>query len=119
MDERRSGTFTQKISLIVLFIAGWGGLYVLADPVFTLHWWGQEVKFGGEGFSEQLKGAVVQTLLIGGWTSVLAYWIGASASDNKQRESAQRIAENTPVVTPADQIVPAAVAEVVKPKGKK
>lgn len=122
MEDRRSSTFTQKISLIVVAIAGWGGLYVLADPVFTLSWWGQQVKFGGEGFSEQLKGAVVQTLLIGGWTSVLAYWIGASASGAKQQESIARIAEGpiVPVVTPADPIVPAAVAETVKPaKGKK
>ena len=90
---------------------------MLADPVFTLSWWGQVVKLGGEGFSEQLKGAVVQTLLIGGWSAVLMYWIGASASGAKQQESAQRIAEGTPVVTPAR--VPAAVAETVKPKGKK
>lgn len=114
MDDRRSTTFTQKISLIVVAIAGWGGLYVIADPVFTIDLWGQQVKFGGEGFSEQLKGAVVQTLLIGGWTTVLSYWIGASASGAKQQESAQRIAEATPVVTPA--IVPAAVAETVKGK---
>ncbi len=122
MEERRSSTFTQKISLIVIFIAGWGGMWVLLDPVFTLSWWGQTVKVGGDGFSEQLKGAVVQTLLIGGWTTVLAYWIGASASGSKQQESIARIAEGTgvPVVTPAD-IVPAAVAEVIKPhpKGKK
>lgn len=115
MDERRSSTFTQKISLIVIIIAGCGGLYVLADPVFTLSLWGQDIKFGGEGFSEQLKGAVVQTLLIGGWTTVLAYWIGASASGAKQQESAQRIAEGVPVVTPA--VVPAAQAVEVK-KGK-
>ena len=120
MDDRRYSTFTQKISLIVVAISGVGGLYVLADPVFTLTWWGQTVKFGGEGFSEQLKGAVVQTLLIGGWSLVLTYWIGSSASGAKQQESMSRIAEgpSVPVVTPAE-IVPAAVAETVKPKGKK
>ena len=120
MDDRRANSFTQKLSLLVLLISGFGGLYVLADPVFTLMWWGQKVQLGGEGFSEQLKGAVVQTLLIGGWSAVLMYWIGASASGAKQQESISRIAEgpSVPVVTPAE-IVPAAVAEVVKPKGKK
>lgn len=93
--ERRKGTsrYTERLSTFMVVTAALGGVYVLLDPVFTLTLWGQSVKIGGEGFSADLKGAVVSLILIGGWTAVKEFWLGASATGQTQSASMSRIAE--------------------------
>lgn len=77
--ERRSSVFTERLSLFMALVAAFGGIYVILDPVITVEVsWG-EVKIGGDGFSEQLKGAVVAMILIEGWKAVKEYWLGSSA----------------------------------------
>ena len=100
VPERRSPHFTEQVSKIVLYFAGVGALLVLADPVLVLDLGnGHSLKIGGEGFSEQLKGAVVQSLMIGGFTAVIGYWLGSSAGSRSQQEAVSRIAESAAPAT--------------------
>ena len=91
--EKRAGRFTEKLSMFMAIASAMGGFYVLLDPRFTLTFYDQVVTIGGEGFSADLKGAVVSLILIGGWTAIKEYWLGASASGQNQAESMSRIAE--------------------------
>lgn len=92
--ERR-GVFVERLTYIVVIFAGFGGLLVMVDPVltFTLPGDGNSLKVGGGGFSEQLKGAVIQTLLIGGWTTALAFWLRITPTEQRQQETVSRMAE--------------------------
>jgi len=103
VERRQTGAkYTEKLSTFMVVTAALGGVYVLLDPVFTLTFWGQSVKIGGEGFSADLKGAVVSLILIGGWTAVKEFWLGASATGQTQSASMSRIAEaSAPAVAAA------------------
>ncbi len=105
MIEKRHRTFIECLTYIVVFIAGMGGFYVLLDPVITLTFNGQSIKVGGDGFAEQMKGAVIQTLLIGGWTTALAYWLGAS---KQGQESAQTVSQIASAAAPSQAAAVAA-----------
>ena len=109
VERRQVSQFREQMSKWMLIVSALGGGYVLLDPVFTLTLWGQSVHVGGEGFSADLKGAVVSLILIGGWTAVKEYWLGASATGQKQAESMSRIAEAAAPATAA------AVAAATKP----
>lgn len=110
VDRRQEGQFREQLSKWMMIVAALGGAYVLLDPQVTFTFWNQTVKIGGEGFSADLKGAVVSLILIGGFTSVKEYWLGASATGQKQAESMSRIAEAS---------APAVVAAAVKPEEPK
>lgn len=51
--------FIHVLSLLVVVIAATGGFYVLTH----------------DGFSAELKGSVVTIMLLGGFTSVMQYWL--------------------------------------------
>ncbi len=97
MMDRRKAIFPEHLSIRVVWIAGVGAFLVLLDPSITLTFMGQIVKIGGDGFSSELKGAVITIMLIGGWTAVMSFWLGASDSMAKQQASISRIAEAAPV----------------------
>lgn len=97
IEKRKGARYTEKLSTFMVVTAALGGIYVLLDPVFTITLFGQSVKLGGEGFSADLKGAVVSLILIGGWTAVKEFWLGASASAQNQAASMSRIAEASTV----------------------
>jgi hypothetical protein len=100
MIERRAGRFTERLSLLMVIVAAIGGFFVLLDPRFTIPIGDVTLAIGGTGFSQELKGAVVTIMLIGGWTAVKEYWLGASAGAKDQSESMSRIAEAAaPIVT--------------------
>lgn len=88
--------FVERLTYIVVTFAGFGGLLVMIDPVltFTLPGDGNSINVGGDGFSEQLKGAVIQTLLIGGWTTALAFWLRITPTEQRQQEAVSRMAES-------------------------
>lgn len=113
MTERRATKFTEKLSMFMAIASAMGGAYVLVDPVFTFTWAGQIVKLGGEGFSADLKGAVVSLILIGGWTAIKEYWLGASATGHNQAEAMSRMAEAS-----APTAAAAVAAATTDPKGK-
>lgn len=97
--ERRSSIFREKLSFFMVVTAAIGGFLILLDPRFSGEIFGQPISFGGEGFSAELKGAVVTIMLIGGWSAVKEYWLGASADGQKTNESISRIAESaTPTI---------------------
>ena len=97
-EDRRTTPFTEKLSWLMAVVAALGGTYVILDPVvtFSLSW--VEVKLGGEGFSEQLKGAVVALILIEGWKAVKEFWLGSSKQGQETAQAMNRIAENAPIV---------------------
>ena len=111
MIERRRSRFTEKLSLFMVVVAAIGALGVLMDPrVVILIPGGHTLTLGGaDGFSADLKGAVISAILIGGWTAVKEYWLGASASGTRQSETVSRIAEASPATAAA--AVAAAVAQ--------
>ena len=118
LERREASRYTERLSTFMMGVAAFGGAWVLLDPVFTITLWGQIVKIGGEGFSSDLKGAVVSLILIGGWTAVKEFWLGASASGQKQSESMSRIAEAAAPATAA-AVAAAVVPPVVEQlKGK-
>lgn len=102
MKDRRHPKFTERLSCFMAGVAAVGGAYVLLDPkiTFSIEW--VNIVVGGEGFSPDLKGAVVSLILIGGWVAVKEYWLGASATSQNQAESMSRIAEaSAPNVVPS------------------
>lgn len=101
-QDRRSNPFTEKLSWLMAWAAALGGAYVILDPVITLKFseW-ITIKVGGDGFSEQLKGAVVALILIEGWKAVKEYWLGSSAGTVKSAETIQDIAKAAPAVAAA------------------
>ena len=94
--DRRAGRFTEKLSLFMVTVAALGAFMVLIDPKWAGTVFGATVSLGGDGFSADLKGAVISAILIGGWTAVKEYWLGASAGGQNQAESMSRIAEAKP-----------------------
>lgn len=99
--DRRSPLFTERLSWFMALVAAFGGIYVILDPVITINVdWGS-IKVGGEGFSEQLKGAVVALILIEGWKAVKEYWLGSSAGGEKKADTVSRIAEAAPAAAAA------------------
>lgn len=114
MIERRTGGFTEKLSWFMAIVAALGGIYVILDPVITIEGgeWGS-IRLGGDGFAEQLKGAVVALILIEGWKAVKEYWLGSSAGGQKNAEVVGAIAVGA---APAQaEAVAAARSEPVPP----
>lgn len=87
--ERRAPRFIETLSKFMVFIAAAGAFWVLTDPKVTLPF----ITLGGDGFSADLKGAVISAILIGGWTAVKEYWLGQSAGGAETGKSMSRIAE--------------------------
>lgn len=102
-SKARPPKFTERLSLFMLRVAAFGAAYVLLDPSV----WIKDGKFNfllnSGGFSADLKGMVIAAILIGGWTAVKEFWLGASASGQDQAQSMSRIAEaSTPAVANGD-----------------
>lgn len=131
-EDRRSPVFTEKLSILILAVATTGGLIVLLDPSISGKVLGYDWKLGQGEFSEGLKGAVINTMMLGGWTALIAYWLRPK-EDEEKTKALTRIAEqsapvaaaaaaaaatttiNGPVVTPAPRnpetgVIPAAEA---------
>lgn len=113
MERRREPTrFTERLSTFMVMVAAGGAAWVLADPKTVDPIWGFSI--GGEGFSADLKGAVISAILIGGWTAVKEYWLGASDTGRNQGATLGRIAENAaPTTTTTAAATAAAVAAAV------
>lgn len=100
-ERRKAPRFTERLSLFMVRIAALGGFFILLDPRFSGILLGQPLSIGGEGFSADLKGAVVTVMLIGGWTAVKEFWLGASAGGQIQQATISRIAEASTPTPPA------------------
>lgn len=95
MPERQPPSkFIERLSMALVALASIGTVIVLIDPVILLNLpSGTTIKFGGTGFSDQLKGAVVSLILVSGFAGVIAYWLGASNTGDKAQESVSVIAQ--------------------------
>lgn len=132
-EDRRSGDFVERISVMLIIGAFLGGFIVLLDIKFTLTLGAQIVQIGSSGFSPELKGVVVQSMLITGFAAVVAFWLGTTKQGQEQAQSVSRIAEAAPTVAAAvvaaagpGQVTPAPMnpatgnipaAEAAQPKG--
>ena len=85
MIERRANSrFVEWLSMAILSLSAVGAMIVLIDPIITIVLTsGTTIKLGGTGFSDQLKGAVVAMILVGGFSGVAGYWLGASNQGTK------------------------------------
>ena len=99
-ERRRSGRFIEKLSTFMVSVAAAGALIVLVDIKITFTVFEQVIQIGS-GFSADLKGAVIASILISGFTAVKEFWLGASASGQNQAESMSRIAEASAPVAAA------------------
>lgn len=98
-SEPPRAVFTQRLSLRMLWVATIGGFYVLVDPYIAYTFAnGIVIAVGKEGgaFADQMKGAVVMLMLVGGFTAVKEFWLGGSAGEKAQGATLSRIAEQAP-----------------------
>jgi hypothetical protein len=92
--DRQPSKFIERLSTMLVVLASVGTIIVLIDPVILLSLpSGTTIKFGGTGFSDQLKGAVVSLILVSGFAGVIAYWLGASNAGDKAQDSVNVIAQ--------------------------
>lgn len=97
MIERRSKSFIERLSTMLILGAFVGGFIVLLDIKFTLTLWGQVVSIGGTSYSPDVKGMVLQSMLITGFAAVVGFWLGTTKQGQEQAQSVSRIAESVPV----------------------
>lgn len=96
----KKSMFTERLSLFMVIIAALGGFLVLLDPRVQFPvYQGYSLSIGGEGFSADLKGAVVSLILIGGWTAVKEYWLGSSSGSDKKTDTIQQMSAAVASVT--------------------
>lgn len=125
-ERRAAATFQEWLSRFMVRTAAAGAAWVLMDPRMTVGPEGHVAFVMNSGaFSNDLKGAVISAILIGGFTSVREYWLGASKTGQEQAQSMSRIAEAapaavaaaagaTPTPTPVEIVAGAGVEEPIK-----
>jgi hypothetical protein len=93
-SDRRKPIFIERLSMTLVVVSAIGAILVLIDPVIQFQLQsGTVMKFGGEGFSDQLKGAVISLILVSGFAAVISYWLGASNQGVKAQDSVNNIAQ--------------------------
>jgi hypothetical protein len=96
MDDRRGGGFNEKLAFVLVIGGIIGALVVLLDPVITITTSaGTVLHFGGTGFSDQLKGAVVSMILVSGFAAVITYYFGSSNSDKVKNQTISALAASS------------------------
>ncbi|MCR4331726.1 MAG: hypothetical protein NUV34_03330 [Sulfuricaulis sp.] len=92
IENRRAGDFIERISIILVVGAFIGGFIVLLDVRFTFNVAGQVIQIG-QGFAAEVKGMVLQSMLISGFAAVVGYWLGTTKQGQDQAVSVNKIAE--------------------------
>jgi hypothetical protein len=93
-SDRRKPIFIERLSMTLVIVSAIGAILVLVDPVIQFQLpSGTIMKFGGDGFSDQLKGAVISLILVSGFAAVISYWLGASNQGVKSQDSMNSIAQ--------------------------
>lgn len=93
ITDPASRRFVERLSCLLIIFSAIGAMLVLIDPILTINLGnGNSVKIGGEGFDDQMKGAVLTLILVAGFTAVVNYWLGASNQGDKAQESVNAIA---------------------------
>lgn len=122
-EQRRSPRFIERLSTVLVAIAGLGAAWVLTDPRIT-YTVGSTTFTIGSTFSADLKGMIIGQILISGFVAVISYWLGASAGTQRQAEAMSRLAEAGPpaaaaaatAATVAAQAATVAAAAASEPK---
>lgn len=92
-ERRRSGDFIERLSYVLIIGAFVGGYIVLLDIKFVLDIGDQIIEIGGDGFSPEVKGVVLQSMLISGFAAVVGFWLGTTKQGQEQARSVSKIAE--------------------------
>lgn len=100
-SRTRSSDFIERLSLVLVVGALFGGWLVLADIRVTFNIAGTVVEVGKDGFSPEIKGAVVQSMLIAGFGAVVSFWLGATKQGQEQATTVNQIAATVPVAAAA------------------
>lgn len=105
IERRNPSAFTERLSTRLVYIAAIGAFIVLLDLRVEFTLFDALVKIGGtEGFSADLKGAVIASILVSGFAAVKEYWLGSSHGSEDKSQSISRIAEaSAPVAAAAVQ----------------
>lgn len=135
LEHQRSESFVEKLSIILVIGAYLGGFIVLLDIKFVLTFGEQVITIGKkEGFSPELIGVVLQSMLITGFAAVVGYWLSTTKQGQEQAQTMSKIAEaptvaatialNEPKVTaapinPATGIIPAVEVAMPPPSTEK
>lgn len=95
ISDPQSRRFVERLSCVLVVFSAIGAMIVLIDPVLSINLGnGNSIKIGGEGFADQMKGAVLTLILVAGFTAVVNYWLGASNTGDKAQESVNAIAKS-------------------------
>lgn len=92
-EQRRSGDFIERISIILVVGAFIGGFIVLLDVRFVITVFGQVMKIGEDGFAAEVKGMVLQSMMISGFAAVVGYWLSNTKQGQDQAQYVNKIAE--------------------------
>ncbi len=93
ITDPASRRFIERLSCLLVVFSAAGAALVLLDPVLSFALpSGTAIKLGGNGFSDQMKGAVIMLVLIAGFSAVVSYWLGASNQGDKAQENVNAIA---------------------------
>ena len=78
-DRRKPTKYTERLTTYLVWFAGLGCAWVLIDPVliFPLSVIGEGavLKLGASGFSNDLKGAVIGTVIVGTFGAIHKFWL--------------------------------------------
>lgn len=96
MEARRQNDFIERLSILLVVGAYLGGFIVLLDIKLILPW----ITLGS-GFSPDVKGVVLQSMLITGFAAVVGFWLGTTKQGQDQAQSVNKIAEASAPTTAA------------------
>ncbi len=91
MIDRRQSAFAERLSYVIVAIATLGAGWVLLDPQITFNWTWATISLGTKtGFSADLKGAIITSILVGGFSAVTGWVYGASKTPTTQPQPAEQ-----------------------------
>lgn len=97
-ERRVALSYKEALSNRMVRLAGLVAVYIIVDPQIAVPLGdGSFLKFGGTGFSSELKGVVIGIVLSEGYKKISEYWFGNTAAGQKTGETMERMAEAAPV----------------------
>jgi len=118
-DLPNSNKFIEALSMWFVIIGAVGGFIVLLDPRFSYTLAdGSSIALGGDGFPGEIKGMVVQTMMIGGIIAVQKFWLDATAASNAANKTMSTIAVASAPVAAAAVAAATGAEKAVKIQGR-
>ena len=77
-NRRKPEKYTERLTTALVWVSALGAGWVILDPVIIIplpYMEGSILKLGASGFSNDLKGTVIGTVIIGTIVAVLKFWL--------------------------------------------